>query len=49
MQENDILFLQDASDELLNALKNEGIVNVVSREGSDCAILLKQSFDKIYD
>jgi hypothetical protein len=32
MQKNDILFLQDASDELLNALKNEGNVTVIRNE-----------------
>jgi len=49
MEKNDILFLQDASDELLNALKNEGNVTVIRSEDTECAILVKESYDKIYD
>jgi len=33
--------LQDASDELLNALKNEGNMTVVRNEKTDSAILVK--------
>ncbi len=41
LQDKDVLFLQDVSDELINTLKNEGNINIIVPPLPDCAILVK--------
>lgn len=49
-KEHDIVFLQDVSQELINSLKNERNINIITAEEGDSAILIKQDkFDVLYD
>lgn len=48
----DVVFLQDVSDELINSLKNEGCINIISYPCKDCAVLVKQNdlkFTTLFD
>jgi hypothetical protein len=51
LKTEDILFLQDVSGDLIDSLRNEGHINVITPSKShDCAILLKEgSFKTLYD
>ena len=44
--------MQDVSDELINSLKNEGLINIINYPSRECVVLVKQNKEKfklLYD
>lgn len=51
LESKDVLFVQDVSEELINSLRNEGHINVITPSKTyDCTILVKKDkFVTLYD
>ena len=41
LEQKDVVFMQDVSDELINSLKNEGLVNIINYPSRECVVLIK--------